>query len=167
MTVPSSNPTDPSTPAQYPGAIAHDNTLLAYRLANATGNLEAVAEVLADDVEFIRGGRTRVRGKSAVLEYLAGIYKAFPDLTTEVKRVVAQGDTVALESVVTGTHRGMLEVTPDGRGFPPTGQRISVPTAVFLTCRGGQIVRWQMYNETAIMRRSGGSQDHDRSEVIS
>ena len=138
-----------------------DNILLAYQLTSATGNLQAVSEVLADDVELIRGGRTPVRGKSAVLEYLARIYQAFPDLATEVKRVVAQGDTVGLEAVVTGTQRGLLEVTSDGRGFPPTGQQLNVPTAVFLTVRDGHIVRWQMYNETAIIRRSGGPQEQD------
>ena len=138
-----------------------DNILLAYQLTGATGNLQAVSEVLADDVELIRGGRTPVHGKSAVLEYLARIYQAFPDLATEVKRVVAQGDTVGLETVVTGTQQGMLEVASDGRGFPPTGQQLNVPTAVFLTVRDGRIVRWQMYNETAIIRRSGGPQEQD------
>ena len=123
-----------------------DKIVLAYQLTRATGNLEAVSEVLADDVEFIRGGRTPVRGKHAVLEYLARIYQAFPDLATEVKHIIAQGDTVALETVVTGTHQGMLEVTSDGQGLPPTGQQINTPTAVFLTIRDGHIVRWQMYN---------------------
>ena len=137
------------------------NILLAYQLTDATGNLQAVSEVLADDVELIRGGRTAVQGKSAVLEYLARIYQAFPALATEVKRVVAQGDNVGLETVVSGTQQGMLEVTSDGRWFPPTGQQLNVPTAVFLTVRDGHIVRWQMYNETAIIRRSGGPQEQD------
>lgn len=85
-------------------------------------DLEQMARLAAPDSELSAPGDVKVKGPQAVKEYFGGWIKAFPDARTEVKNAIAQGNTVVLEGVFTGTHDGTLK-TPMG-DVPATGRKI-------------------------------------------
>lgn len=70
-----------------------------------------------------------IRGKEGVINLNEHLLKAFPDLELRVLDIVAKGDLVALQYVLSGTFKGPLP-TPQG-AIPPTGRRIEVRTAEF------------------------------------
>src|SRR5207249_8086232 len=71
------------------------------------GDLNAMTALMAPDIEF-RGLGDVIVGRDAMREYLAGWREAFPDLHHETLDSVEEGDTIALELQVRGTHTGTL-----------------------------------------------------------
>lgn len=53
------------------------------------------------------------------------LHAAFPDLQASIESIVSEGDTVATQVTMSGTHRGKFF------GFEPTGNRVTWPLAVF------------------------------------
>ncbi|GAA1747321.1 ester cyclase [Kocuria aegyptia] len=53
---------------------------------------------------------------------------AFPDTVLQVEEVLVDGDKVVTRWVCAGTHTGLL--APPAGEIPPTGRRVSIPTAV-------------------------------------
>lgn len=64
---------------------------------------------------------------------------AFPDARGAVTNAVAHGESAALEIVWRGTQTGDLP------NLPATGKQVSVNASVFVTARGGKIVRLMHY----------------------
>ncbi len=59
---------------------------------------------------------------------------AFPDVQfTPVGEAITEGDRVALEFTMSGTHQGPFEA------IPPTGQRFAVPGVVISRLRAGKL----------------------------
>jgi predicted ester cyclase len=83
------------------------------------------------------------RHVSALLEPLTGegqrarlgaMQEAFPDASIELGQVVAEGDLIAFQSVMRGTHRGPF------RGLPPTGRAFVVHLVDLVRIRDGRLV---------------------------
>ena len=68
-------------------------------------------------------------GRDAVARDATTFFTAFPDLTFRVTKVLEDNDTVAVEGMATGTHRGPLEL-PTGL-VPATEKRIEFSWAIF------------------------------------
>ena|SRR5258707_760804 len=58
---------------------------------------------------------------------------AFPDLHMEIADMVAEGDSVAVRIMMTGTHQGPFI------GIPPTGRQFAVEQMRFVRFRDGQM----------------------------
>lgn len=65
---------------------------------------------------------------------LGAMQAAFPDATIELGQVVAEGDVVAFQSIMRGTHRGAF------RGLPPTGRPFTVHLVDLVRVRDGRLV---------------------------
>lgn len=118
------------------------------------GDLSVVDEQLAPDgvdhqealgTEFV----------AHLKEVIVGLRTAFPDLKFEVQSIVADGDTVASRSMMTGTHLGPLTLGP-GRGLPPTGRAVSVPHMHFVRMANGKAVDlWHLWDTPLMLRQLG------------
>jgi steroid delta-isomerase-like uncharacterized protein len=67
-------------------------------------------------------------------QYASALFAAFPDLTFEIVTAGPVGeDMVAAQWIMRGTHTGSL------MGGPPTGRKIALPGADFITVEGDRI----------------------------
>jgi predicted ester cyclase len=85
-------------------------------------DLEALARETAPDAELAAPGDVKLKGPQAIKEYNQNFISAFPDARIENKNVIAQGNTVVVEGVFSGTHNGTLK-TPMG-DVPRTGRKV-------------------------------------------
>lgn len=86
--------------------------------------------------EYRRRGSPAEKGQS-LREFKASILaarSAFPDLTTVIDDIVAQGDRLAIRWHSTGRHEGSF------LGVPPTGRSVEVDGATFARFENDMIV---------------------------
>jgi steroid delta-isomerase-like uncharacterized protein len=75
---------------------------------------------------------------------------AFPDLSSNIVAMVAEGDKVAVRFNVTGTHKGEFQ------GIPPTGKKVSFSGMDFLTIIDGKVVEeWESIDTMGLMQQIG------------
>jgi steroid delta-isomerase-like uncharacterized protein len=83
-------------------------------------------------------------------QLLSTITRAFPDLHHDIKDMIAEGDTVAVRLIVTGTHKGEFN------GIPPSGKKISLDEMAFLTIVDGRITEgWITSDTMSFMQQIG------------
>jgi predicted ester cyclase/predicted Fe-Mo cluster-binding NifX family protein len=85
-------------------------------------DMEALARDAAPDIEATAPGDLKLKGPQALKEFNANWVRAFPDARIEATKIHAQGGTVIVEGIFTGTHDGILK-TPMG-DVPATGQKV-------------------------------------------
>jgi len=91
----------------------------------------------------------RRSGKEDVRKGIDAYNKAFPDLKMEIIKIVAQGDTVAVEEVETATFKGPLEVAT--LTIPPTDRPYELRVACFVRVNAkGLIAEMRNYWDTRI-----------------
>ncbi|WP_058045401.1 ester cyclase [Streptomyces roseifaciens] len=90
--------------------------------------------VLADDVDYVCGafGLT-FTGRDAFVGHVQEYAGAVPDRKLTLKRVIAEGDAVALEYDFAGTSSGAHP------GLPPAGAPVNVSFCTVMQLRGGRI----------------------------
>jgi steroid delta-isomerase-like uncharacterized protein len=81
---------------------------------------EAVARLTGSEVELAAPGRPMVKGPQGVKDYYRSLFRAFPDGSTQVERLIGAETSVVLEASFSATHAGPLatvwgEITPTGR----------------------------------------------------
>jgi len=90
-------------------------------------------------------------GLAAVREYYVGLFRAAPDLHIEVRNRHVSPDSIVLEVLVTGTHRGAW------RGLPPTGRHLEFPLcAVFTFDKTDRMLGERIYYDRATVLRQLG-----------
>jgi len=86
-------------------------------------------------------------GKEGSRKGIEAFTKAFPDLKMEITKIVAQGDTVAVEEVETATFKGPLEVAT--LTMPPTNRSYEMRVACFFKVNAkGLIAEMRNYWDT-------------------
>jgi len=95
---------------------------------------------LADDIMYhVVASGAIVHGKDAVSKYYDVWWTAFPDVTIDVKRLVAAGEWVFAENEVTATHLGPW------LGIPPTGKRTVQHLCAVCRMRDGLMIEETVY----------------------
>ena len=94
---------------------------------------ELIDELVAQDYVYRDADGHTYHGRSGFREVLGLYRRAFPDLSIEIHRQVAEGDTVATWFTFSGTHRGQLQ------GIEPTGEKMSAMSVQFSTIEDGQV----------------------------
>lgn len=109
---------------------------------------ESFAEFVADAVTFnFRGGKNSTN-LLELIDLVAYWRSAFPDLQFSLVEVLAAGDTVAVNMVFAGTHKGQWQ------DLPPTGRRIRVEEMMFFRFENGTIIEmWEVYDEFEMRRQ--------------
>lgn len=108
------------------------------------GDVEAVGTVFHRDAVFrdMAFGVER-RGLEEIRGLFAQTWDGLPDLRSELHRTVAEGEWVALEWTLTGTHDG------DSPDLPATGRSVSLRGVSVLRIRDGKITRQRDYYDRA------------------
>lgn len=79
----------------------------------------------------------------------------FPDLHFEVHQIIAEGNTVACRSTMTGTHRGRLDIGPLA-DIEPKGARIEVSHMHMFRYSGDTLADlWHVWDTTALLQQLG------------
>jgi ketosteroid isomerase-like protein len=110
------------------------------------GQLDELKNIIDPDISFKMPGAPVVRGRDALLQMLSAYRAAFPDLRHEAKSHVENGDTIAIELIATGTHKGPM-VTPQGT-VPPTGNKVVWESCDYIRVRDGRVMSWHVYHDT-------------------
>ena len=112
-------------------------------------DIDAFAEVLADDVIFVAPGGMRGEGKPACAEFYGGWLAAFPDAHVEVHDLHIIDDVAVEEGTFTGTQDGVLH-GPTG-DIPPTGRVVSLDYIQVLRFRDGKHVSFNLMFDRLLM----------------
>ena len=107
-----------------------------FQLYNA-GDVEGLVNLYTEDATLVTPWGT-FEGRAAIHEAWRRDKTAFPDGTLTLDGLVEQGDTLADEWTIVGTHTGPL-VMPDGTELPPTGKRIEIKGMDLVQHRDGKI----------------------------
>ena len=79
---------------------------------------------------------------------------AFPDVHFEIHEILAEGDTVACRSTMTGTHLGRIEFL--GPALEPTGRRVEVAHMHFFRYEDGRVADlWHLWDTPGLLRQLG------------
>ena len=112
-------------------------------------DIDAFAEVLADDVIFVAPGGMRGEGKPACAEFYGSWLAAFPDAHVEVHDLHIIDDVAVEEGTFTGTQDGILH-GPTG-DIPPTGRVVSLDYIQVLRFRDGKHVSFNLMFDRLLM----------------
>lgn len=96
-----------------------------------------------------------LRGRDAIRKDVEDFFVSFPDVTSTLSTVVAEGEIGAVEFLMTGTNDGPI-VMPDGN-LPATGRKIEMRVGAFVTVdRDGLITESRRYFDLAgLMQQIG------------
>ena len=137
-----------------PASDAEVNVGLAYEhfAAESAHDAQRTLATLADDIMYrvVASGEI-VHGKAAVARYYDAWWAAFPDVTIEIRRLVAAGEWVICENVATATHLGTW------LGIPPTGTRVVQNLCAVLRFRAGLMIEETVYYDQIERIRQLGS----------
>jgi len=89
------------------------------------GNMAVAEALVAEDFVALDPPPGTQPGREGLIDNIAMMRTAFPDLEWTFEEQVAEGDKVACYIVWRGTHQGVF------LGIPPTGKRVTVPGMVF------------------------------------
>lgn len=92
-----------------------------------------------------------LRGRDEIRSFFEGLFAAFPDLTTQVRRIVSDDRCAAVEWRMRGTFTGR-----PFQGIAPTGQRLELRGVDLVEVKGGLIVRNVAYYDGAAFARQVG-----------
>jgi predicted ester cyclase len=118
------------------------------------GDLDGLADCYTEDAVVVSPDGT-IQGRDAIREYRNREKAAFPDRTATIELIVEQGDTIASEWTVAGTHTGTL-VLPDGTEVPPTGKRVQIRGMDLVQVRGGKAAMHHLYWDNMALGRQLG-----------
>lgn len=105
-------------------------------------DIEAMGQLMTDDVRTRAPGVGEVRGRAAVKAFYRSWVDAFPDAKVEIKAVTCTDDLVVEEGVFTGTHRNTLH--GPGGDIPPTGRKVRVDYIQVVRYRGDQMTAFNL-----------------------
>ena len=107
-------------------------------LWNHTGDLDAVEELFA------------VGQAEAARQEAADFRRGFPDVTSFIEDLIAEGDKVVARWRSRATHQG------DYMGIPPTGKAVEFTGISFYRIEGNKIAQsWNIEDQFGLMRQIG------------
>jgi steroid delta-isomerase-like uncharacterized protein len=109
---------------------------------------ERSAELMADDGELVMVGSGRTfRGPDGVIEFSRMWADAFPDGKVTIEKIIASGDTIAVEYTGRGTHTGTL-ASPMG-DIEATGKSVTLQLCDVYELSGGKVRSNRQYFDSA------------------
>jgi steroid delta-isomerase-like uncharacterized protein len=99
----------------------HKDVVRRYLDAFNDRNRDTLRELLSEDV-VEHGIDEELHGPEEVIDFLDAHFEIFPDYSGSAEAIVAEGDTVAVQYTVEGTHTGEYQdVEPTGHTVEWTG----------------------------------------------
>ena len=116
----------------------NDSVTAAWTAAWDEGDVTAFDAIVTPDYQRESTGTGKVSGLKDLQQEILDVRSAFPDLTTRIEKVIANGDDMAIFWKSTGTFTQPL------RGVPPTGRVVETRGSNALTLRDGRIAHEQV-----------------------
>lgn len=115
----------------------------------AEEDFDIIREIVADDyVRHDDSGLYESEGPEAFNEIQEAIGEGFPDFELEVGEMIAEGDLVAFQGTMTGTHDGSF------MGVEPTGRSISIRGNAMHRVVDGKVVEtWATWDTLGLMQQ--------------
>lgn len=111
----------------------NDTVTAAWKAAWDEGDVDAFDAIVTADYQRESTATKQITGLQELKQEIRDVRFAFPDLTTRIDKVIANGDDVAIFWTTTGTFTRPL------RGVPPTGRVVETRGSNALTLRDGRI----------------------------
>jgi steroid delta-isomerase-like uncharacterized protein len=108
-------------------------------------DFDLMRDLMHRDYTCTGGDGQELRGPEAGLAVSRMFAGAFPDGRSDVVNIKEFGDTVLVEFIGRGTHKGDL------MGIAPTGRSVSLPICTVFEVRDGKIHREREYMDMATM----------------
>ena len=107
-----------------------------------------VDEFMRDD--FIQHNEDCDQGKAGFLEFFRETFKAMPDFSYTIKKIVAEGDIVMMYSTTTATHMH------EWLGNPPTGNKLNFNAVDIFRLEDGRIAEhWDVADTFKLFTQIG------------
>ncbi len=91
-----------------------------------------------------------IKGREAIRAGIEPMFRAFPDMHLGQERAFGDGDWVAVQGLIMGTHKGALEV-PGAPAIPATNRPVRLPFALVAKIDGGKFADVNVYFDQAGM----------------
>lgn len=115
-------------------------------------NLDEAFELYDLDYIYHGPGGQELKGRDGIRGLWELFLTAFPDLTSSVDEVIAEGNKVALRWTIRGTHTGELF------GIPASDKSITLPITEVFHIENGQLVEaWDRYDRLHLMEQIGAA----------
>jgi ketosteroid isomerase-like protein len=95
---------------------------------------EAISHVAPPGTPPVSEGPTMPAGPESVRQVVGFLGRAFPDFHFSIEELIAEGDTVVMRAIFSGTHRGEF------LGIPPTGRHVGQQHVHLLRVQNAKIV---------------------------
>lgn len=115
----------------------------------AEEDIDVIREIVAEDyVRHDESGLFETEGPEAFIEIREAIGEGFPDVDLEIGEMIAEGDLVAFEGRMTGTHDGPF------MDIEPTGRSISIRGNAMHRIADGKVVEtWATWDMLGLMQQ--------------
>ena len=133
--------------------LLHENRRLWQRhvLAENRRSIEGLLETLySEPIYKIMATNATFKGREQVAQFYTGLFDGVPDATFELINAFVGEEGVVEESILRGTHRGLLF------GMPATGREIALPLTIVFPILNGQIMGERLYFDLATLARQLG-----------
>lgn len=109
------------------------------------GRFDGLTEIIHPNYRYEGPDGAQLHGLEELQMLVAGYRVGFSDFHVAITSEVADGDLVAMTMMLTGTHDGEFD------GIPATGERLSLPMAVFTRTEEGRIVEDREFYDTGTL----------------
>jgi predicted ester cyclase len=133
---------------------AEENKAIARRHFEEVWNksdLAVVDEIMAPDISYQGEHLTRDEWRDLLVPWRIGL----PDFRYHVDQLIAEGDLVAANARITGTHRGVFHYRRMGP-WAPTGNSVDARVMIFFRLAEGRIVEVQAIMDSAAFAQQLG-----------
>ena len=114
------------------------------------GDTSALDELVTGNYVFHEMGAGRDINKEALKQGVANTLAAFPDNTTTIEDMIAEGDKVSLRTTVRGTQTGKYQ------NIAPTGKSVTFSRFVIHRLEDGKITEtWRLADRLGLYQQLG------------
>lgn len=106
---------------------------------------QTLLSIYADTAELHLPGIPPITGGVEIVDTWRRFSEAFPDDGGTYFCVIAEGNIAGGEKVYHGTNTGPLPLPGTDKTLPPTGNRISIHEADFMTINNGKVITHSCY----------------------
>ncbi|MFI8521082.1 ester cyclase [Streptomyces sp. NPDC085481] len=107
-------------------------------------DLDAIAELFAEDAVALTPDEGEIRGRDAIVEYWRSLAEPIPDATFTPLHQYEIGDTAIDEGIYSGVNTGPIPL-PTGETLPPTGKTVNIRGVDLATVKDGRIESYRLY----------------------
>jgi steroid delta-isomerase-like uncharacterized protein len=105
-------------------------------------------EIMRDD--YIQHNEDTPQGKAGFKQFFEQMFKAMPDFSYTMKKIIAEGDTVMMYSTTTATHKS------EWLGNPATGNKLNFDVVDIFRIENGKIAEhWDVADTLKLFTQVG------------